>query len=345
MTPPKARLRITSDLDLVALVPYVLRYHPQESMVALVVDDDRLTVTTRSDLPPTAEECAGPDYRRAVRTVIAQIAEDASMALLVGYGPADRVEPATALYTDALTAAGLLVGRALRVNDGRFYCLKAGCTQCPAEGTPYDPAASPLPAAATYQGMVALPDRDAVANLVAPVTGPARARMTVASQAAQDRLTALLPSLAPGQTAPLIMPAAVLTAGYAAVDAALQAAADGRTLSDDDAAWLIKVLTIMRIRDHAWAACDGSPTQRELWADLTRRAEPHLTAAPASLLALTAYLGGDGPLARVALDCALRADPSYRMARLLTSTLDAAVPPDVLRQINAAAHQSQRNEP
>ncbi|GAA3386382.1 hypothetical protein GCM10020369_23490 [Cryptosporangium minutisporangium] len=313
-------------------------------MVSLVVGDDRLLVTTRKDLPPTAEACTDPGYRSAVWELMARIAENGSEALLVGYGPADRVEPAAALYTEASTAAGLRIGRVLRVDEGRFYCLTEGCRECPAEGTPYDPAASPLPAAATFHGMVALPGRESLAELIAPVTGPERARMTTASETAIDRLSALLPIPSPGQNALPSVPAEILSTGIAAVDAALQAAAAGRTLSDDEVAWLSAVLLFLSIRDHAWAACDGSTAQRELWADVTRRAEPRLAAAPASLLALTAYLGGDGALARVALDRALSAEPNYRMALLLSTALDASIHPDTLRRFDASPDQPHLSE-
>ena len=54
-----------------------------------------------------------------------------------------------------------------------------------------------------------------------------------------------------------------------------------------------------------------------LWTDATRRACPVYVAAPASLLAFTAWQGGDGALAGIALDRALADDPAYSMARLL----------------------------
>ena len=48
-----------------------------------------------------------------------------------------------------------------------------------------------------------------------------------------------------------------------------------------------------------------------------RRAQPGYVAAPASLLAVTAWQAGDGALANVALDRALADIPSYSMALLL----------------------------
>ena len=54
-----------------------------------------------------------------------------------------------------------------------------------------------------------------------------------------------------------------------------------------------------------------------LWTDLARRACPGYVAAPASLLAFTAWQAGDGALANLAIDRALTDDPAYSMALLL----------------------------
>ena len=61
--------------------------------------------------------------------------------------------------------------------------------------------------------------------------------------------------------------------------------------------------------------------------DLVRRAQPGYVAAPASLLAFTAWQCGDGALANIALDRALADAPGYSMALLLQAALDAGMPP------------------
>ena len=66
---------------------------------------------------------------------------------------------------------------------------------------------------------------------------------------------------------------------------------------------------------------------RRLWTDLVRRAQPGYVAAPASLLAFTAWQNGDGALANIALDRALADTPGYSMALLLREALDAGAPP------------------
>jgi hypothetical protein len=66
-----------------------------------------------------------------------------------------------------------------------------------------------------------------------------------------------------------------------------------------------------------------------LWTDLTRRAQPGYVAAPASLLAFTAWQCGNGALANVALDRALADTPGYSMAQLLRDVIDAGAPPSM----------------
>ena len=66
---------------------------------------------------------------------------------------------------------------------------------------------------------------------------------------------------------------------------------------------------------------------RRRWTDLVRRAQPGYAAAPASLLAFTAWQSGDGALANIALDRALADTPGYSMALLLQEALDAGMPP------------------
>ena len=68
-----------------------------------------------------------------------------------------------------------------------------------------------------------------------------------------------------------------------------------------------------------------------LWTDLTRRAQPGYIAAPASLLAFTAWQTGNGALANLALDRALADDPGYSMAQLLRDVIDAGTPPSMAR--------------
>ncbi|MEU1969673.1 DUF4192 domain-containing protein [Micromonospora sediminicola] len=316
-------LRLTSREDIVVAVPYLLGFHPQDSLVIVALVDRRVRFVARLDLPPPSEI---PELSAPAGQTAALIARYGSAAILLGYGPTDRVAPAADVLTTALRAATVDVLDILRVDDSHYWCLcgDPGCS----DAVTYNPAASIIPAEAVYLGVAPLRDRAALEQLIAPVTGAERDRMRVASDTARRRLADMLSdrgiALAGGQPPP---PAHVVQTGITAVRQAYETVGRGDTLSDDDVAWLAAVLLLPQVRDHAWAACDGSDEHRRLWADVTRRAIAETAAAPACLLAVTAYLAGDGALANIAVDRSLRADPDYRLAHLLGHALQAGVPP------------------
>jgi len=160
----------------------------------LAVDDGSGGIVTgaRLDLP-TADQPLGPVHA-ALDLVIAKLTtREGISVVLAGYGPADRVEPMVTAAAEALLAAGIPISDALRVADGRFWRLRcADPAACPPHGVPFEPATSPAAAAAVYAGLVALPDREALAATLAPVTGRARDGMVAATVAACVFLDELL---------------------------------------------------------------------------------------------------------------------------------------------------------
>jgi Domain of unknown function (DUF4192) len=82
-----------------------------------------------------------------------------------------------------------------------------------------------------------------------------------------------------------------------------------------------------------------------LWTECTRRAPTPLDAAPATLLAVSAWLRGDGAMANVALSRALDSEPDYALARLLAQALAACIAPAELRALIGAAATTLRDDP
>ncbi|SCF43115.1 DUF4192 domain-containing protein [Micromonospora mirobrigensis] len=339
----RARLAVRSPADLIAAVPYLLGFHPSDSVVVVALRGRRIIFAARADLPDRGADPA-PPARHLAEVIVRQRAESATV---VGYGPAERVTTAVDAVRGALAGVGLVVLDALRVTDGRYWsylCTEAGC--CPPDGTPYDPGASEVSAAAVFAGQVALPDRAALAALVAPLDGPVRVAMRRATARAGQRLARLLgrpagTELPPGDPVPTATgpggPAggpvgvgddgAVRAAGVAAVRAARRRHRRGERLTDDEVAWLSVLLTRLTVRDHAWERTDGRDEDIALWTDVLRRAQPGLAAAPASLLAFAAWRAGQGALAAVALERALTEHPGYSLALLLDDLLRRGVPP------------------
>jgi uncharacterized protein DUF4192 len=105
-------------------------------------------------------------------------------------------------------------------------------------------------------------------------------------------------------------------------------------LDDEVIVRLGHVLTHPRVRDAAisLALTGDAQAAEQLWTHLTRATpRPHVT-HPATLLAIAAYLRGNGTLAGVALDIALDADPSNVLATLLQTVLHNGIAPQRLKE-------------
>lgn len=325
MTSPRADRALTSLRtlgDLLAVVPYLLGFHPADSLVLIALRDRQIVFQVRVDLPEPAE---ATDLARH----LAGLAErnSATSAVLLGYGTGTRVTPVALALPPALESRGVALLDALRVTDGRYWsylCTEPTC--CPPEGTPYD-AASPIAAEAVVNGYVALPSREEFARRLEPVSGPAREAMVEATRRADERLAALIESRTDDPSG------ALLQAGVAAIDGAVQRRRAGQPIDDDELAWLGVVLVYLPVRDHAWASLGGDlstdelSTHLSLWTEVVRRGDPDLVVAPATLLAFAAWRAGEGALASIALATALEADPEYRMAQLLYQALVTGLSP------------------
>lgn len=319
------RIRLSNPGDLLSLVPYLLGFHPTDSLVTVGLRDERVAVTLRLDLPPAGAAAATADATDQV--VAALRGQSLTGVVVAGYGDDDRVAPAAEVLHQALAANGLPVVDRLRAADGRYWsylCSDPAC--CPPAGTPYGRHDGRVAAEATLAGLVALGDRDELAGQMAPVRGAAREAMTSATRRAQDRRHSMMDS-------PLGVGAGyarLLAEGRAAVRAAVRRYRDGADrLSDDEVAWLGVTLHELPVRDAAWLLSDdGAPVHhRALWTDVVRRVDPRYLPAPAALLGYVCWQQGDGGVAGMALARALDIDPSYRMAMLLGQVLAAGIPP------------------
>jgi hypothetical protein len=291
-----------SPAEAVAVVPYLLGFHPAESLVVLGLIDRTVDFTVRYDLPPP--DCT--DFS-GVATLIAR--QGIERVLILGYGPPDLVTATLDGVRGALAFARVKVDDMIRVADGRWWSYEGG----PADGTPCAPG---LAAQAVYHGMVALPDRKALMAKVSPVEGAERAEMTAATERARrrarDEMTGDVERW-------------VRSAAREAVRRAERAARDGQQLSADEVAWLGVLLVSPVVLEHVAERTGPDHWRVRLWTDVVRRVDPMLAPGPACLLAYAAWQAGDGALARVAVDRALREDPLHRLAGTLDRLLAAGI--------------------
>jgi len=320
-------LSVRSPADLIAAVPYLLGFHPADSVVAVAVRGPRVVFAARGDVPPPG---ASPHERDGLAAQIASVVgrQGATAVMVVGYGAAARVTPAVDALLAAFRRADLQVLEALRVTDGRYWsylCERADC--CPPDGTACDPTSSPLAAAASYAGQVALPDRAALVAQVDAAEYADREPMRRATERAGHRLRDLVEAAPP---ADLLGRRALRLAGHAAVREALGRYRSCGRLTDDEVAWLSVLLMHLPVRDQAWEQITDDECHVTLWLDVVRRAAPDFLAAPACLLSFAAWRQGQGALASVAVERALLVAPDYSMARLMDEVLRHGLPPSAL---------------
>jgi hypothetical protein len=100
---------------------------------------------------------------------------------------------------------------------------------------------------------------------------------------------------------------------------------DLETLPEDTQA-LVRRITSVHAVDHDEDPTTGAMKARLI--DLCQHATDEHAAPILTVLATYSWWHGDGALARVAIDRALRCDPSYRLARLLSLMLDEGIRPE-----------------
>lgn len=327
--PSQPRLLLGSTEDVLGAVPYLLGFHPAESLVVIGLigspPRSRLHLTIRWDLPLSSDEPGNglgavvPLFRK----------EEITQVLMVGYGPGSLVTPAIDEAGALFRRSGLTVVDALRVEDGRYWsyhCSRTDC--CPVDGVRYERRATVIATEAIMHGLVALPDRETLQRSLDPVTGPAREAMREATSRLMEELHGRLVGCQDADGLAMEF----VAEGMARVREAITVYGRGGRLDDDQAARLGLDLAVIRIRDEAWALItdDTHDVHLKLWHDLTRRLEPRFVPPAASLLGLVAWRHGDSALAGVALARAHEADPGYSMAHLLMHAIRHLVPPHAL---------------
>jgi hypothetical protein len=348
-------IRLGDTGEVAAALPHLLGFRPAESVVLVSLHGpggSRVGLTVRADLPRPGAAAA------LARTLAAKVVTDEPRAVLlavVSESP-DVTAPSagvTALPPEpggagawpelphrdvvhelvlALDAVDVPVREAMLVRGGRWWdydCPYACCE--PGAGTPVPGGASPLAAAAVAAGAVLAPDRSTLAARIAPVQGPAAAAMLEACLRAGREHTARLRDAGGAE---------VTGAGTGLVAGAVAACRPGpgtagERLPDARVAEVLWALTVPEVRDRAlgWALGEDAAAAELLWAECTRRAPVPLDGPPATLLAVSAWLRGDGATANVALERAIAADPGARLPRLLAEGLDACLPPAELRAL------------
>ncbi|HEY6935404.1 MAG TPA: DUF4192 domain-containing protein [Marmoricola sp.] len=314
-SPPTYTAR--SPEDLLALVPYLLGFHPEESVVVLTFGAPEGCFHARVDLPDSLD-----DQREVARLLDGAVARHRvpRVAVLVYSTDARAAASQTALLLERWCAREVEVVAALRADGERWFLLPE--SEIAGAGTPYDLASHPFTAERVYHGQVVHRSR---AELARSLVGPPDEATAVAAAEHGERIGTAARDAPDGG-------AALLRTEARWVQRRIRLhLRDRRLLPPSDAGRLLSLASLVPVRDVAWSEMTRStaPTHVGLWRDLVRRCPDELLPGPGSLLAFAAWLAGDGALAWCAVDRVTAVDAGYSMARRVAECLTSALPPSV----------------
>jgi len=329
-TDPDTAIAPRTAADLVAAIPYLLGFHPADSLVLVSTHSagqPGVEFTLRVDLPPTwaVSEMAA----ELARVVCAQRCDELMLVVVGGAGgpPGRGGQPpraeVVAEVAEACTVAGASVWSEIWVAE-----LAAGAPwrcygDCGCAGALPDPASTPMAAAAVVAGQVTYADRAELERVVAPgEPSVLRRRAALLNRRIDELSREGADALSSSREA------------FAAVEHWVDVAAvDRPQLADEDVVRLCLALSDPLVRDAAFGyAFDGRAVAAErLWSTLVSEAPDPESAEAAVLLAHSALMRGDGALAGMALARAQLAWPGHRLSGMVRSALDAGCGPDQLR--------------
>jgi len=322
---PQTRLKVRRPDDLLAIIPYLVGFHPDESVVAVFIKSGRVLLTARMDLPP---ESAGDELAEEIDWLTNK--HGAQALALVAYS-ADPL-PAHRLLTRLMDRLGEhKLTDVLYVGHGRWWSLSCGDECCPLTGTPFDPSSHPLSAAAVVAGLGARADRR---ELEATVSGPSQEDLPRLRELA-DTLLAELEQFDDSGAAVRLL--ASMVDGAISEPGAL----------DERTCLLLRLLvTDVRIRDLAWALMSPSNAEDHvrLWGAVVAHVPPTLAAAPLCLLGMAAWVSGAGALLNCCCERLAQVDPRYSMGRLLAEVSERALPPSLWLQMGGEVSAELRAE-
>lgn len=314
---------------LIAALPAVLGFVPENSLVLVSVEGGGLGSVMRVDLSEELVDRVGQ-----LAEVAAAADPDAAIAVIVDAEGAqcpscnEDHRELCSLLADELSQHGIVLWAAHVVDQvalgGRWHCVDG----CGSAGLVDDPSASPLAAAAVLDGRRLYPRRADLQAVIAVHDPASSAGLTAAvEQQAATRAAAHR-----------VDPAGHALLCRRDIENAMAAAArvaNGQSLSEVELAELGCALTDAQVRDtlYALAVGENAGEAEALWAVLARTLPQPWRAEALVLLAFSAYARGDGPLAGVSLEAALRCEPGHRMAEMLDTALQSGIRPEDIREL------------
>jgi hypothetical protein len=312
---------------LIAALPAILGFTPDDSLVLVSVHRGEVGAVLRVDL--STELIEGLDE---LVSVAAAAAPDAAIAIIVDAEGAlcptciDGHRQLCTALAEELSANDIPLWAAHIVDrvgvGGRWHCVDG----CGSRGTVDDPESSPVTVAAVLDGRRLYGRRgDLLAVIEVQDTRHAQ-RIGEAIAALQQGRTQ-----GPGDGDPEGRTRCAVHDALTAVERV----AGGTALSDAEIAVVAYGLSDVQARDTLYALAVGERAgdAETLWATLSRCLPEPWRVEALVQLAFCAYVRGDGPLAGMSLEEALRINPVHRMAGLLDRALQRGMRPEQIREL------------
>jgi hypothetical protein len=304
LAPDPTVLRIREPGDILGLVPYLLGFHPSESLVVAFVRDRRIAVTARIDIAATAD-------LEGLLDQLEQVGErvGSRSLVMIGYSEDEGIRD---LMRDLADLIPWDLMDVLAVSGGRWWsvCCAQGC--CPPEGQPYDVGSHPLAAQAVLAGISATATREEIAALAAPPPATDQDRLSRLATETAERLASTSGRRRRQRMKRLVDRA--LRTGSATEAEAIEASVLARDVAVRDVAWAM--MTRPRADEHL-----------ELWRRVVAVAVPPYDAAPLGMLAIAGWISGNGALLNCCIDRLEQVAPDYSLLWLCRDISDQAIPP------------------
>lgn len=304
--------------DLLAVMPYLLGYHPTESIVLVLLEGRTVDLCARMDLDPGGVPAATVAAVTADRLAGIVHAHESNSVVLVGYS-ADRARAAMFLDAALDRLAEVAVLDALHADGWRWWSRLCDDAWSGA-GIVYSPDSSRIAAEAVYAGMTAASSRH---ELVQRVSGPPAGdtdALGVVAAAMADEVFASSRLLRQRWIKSLVSDFV-----------RRRRAGESPQLADSDRLRLACLAADVLVRDGAWAMMRRAtaPAHVELWQQVVERTVAPFEAAPLCLLGMAAWISGQGTMQVCCIDRVQTVDPDYSMGDLLAEINRRAMPPQL----------------
>ena len=314
---------LTSPHDLLAAIPFLIGYHPTDSLVIVSLKEDCVGMAMRVDYP-TIDAVNSPGTYDAL--IYHLVRESAQGALVVAYVPDGRNdgEEILASISTSLSQVEIPTREALLISNGRWRSVLCGDLECcPPEGNELPEISSSRVAVEQVAEGRPMPygNREGMADSISSL--PLSTDAQFVSEVGKAHID---PESTDTQSAQREGALAILDLASRFAQGSL-----GRDIEGDQklAAKVLGSLSEIQVRDFALGSHDETTIELywTMWRYLVRIAPAGFIAPVASLLAALSYEKGEGALAQRCLDRALADEPSYSLAGLLRRVFSAGWPP------------------